>query len=153
MNEILGRVRDYLLSRQSSADFEPKSLGAALTRVFILDIERAPGLAAPRLRIRLKGSELDVAFGRPLVGQYLESFIHGPRGDEVIRGFHDCANDRQPLWMRQVVQLKDRAPRFVEGIVVYLAAERIYGALFVGTGALDLKSSFERRPLTLETQR
>jgi hypothetical protein len=86
------------------------------------------------LRIRLVGSALDEAFCRPLRGHTLEEFIHGPRGNEVIASFHHCADTSEPIWMRQVVQMRDRAPRFVEGVAIYLKPERIYGGYAGASG-------------------
>ena len=34
--------------------------------------------------------------------------------------------------MRQIVHVRDRAPRCVEGVAIYLKPERIYGGLIVG---------------------
>jgi hypothetical protein len=62
----------------------------------------------------------------------MEDFIHGPRAAEVIAGFHKVAHSHEPLWMRQLVRMTDRAPRFVEGVVVYLSPARLYGGLVAG---------------------
>ena len=85
---------------------------------------------------------------KPLKGRRLEEFIHGPRGKDVIGRFQHCANTREPVWMRQIVQLRDRPPRFVEGVAIYLQPERIYGGLIVGE-AIDRAAAetFEHRIL------
>jgi hypothetical protein len=47
--------------------------------------------------------------------------------------------------MRQVAHIKDRAPRFVEGVAIYLKPERIYGALILGEYSdSSTAGSFER---------
>ena len=147
MDSKLLRVSEYLSACKTGSDFNPMAIAGLLPHVFVLEIERDVATQQPRLRIRLMGGELDIAFGRSLVGKYLEAFIHGPRGAEVIEGFHDCANTHEPLWMRQIVQIRDKSPRFVEGILFYLAPERIYGALLVGNLTHDERSSFERKSL------
>jgi hypothetical protein len=147
MDSKLLRVSEYLSACKAKSDFNPMAIAPLLPYVFVLEIERGVATLQPRLRVRLMGGELDIAFGRSLVGKYLETFIHGPRGGEVIEGFHDCANTHEPLWMRQIVQIQDKSPRFVEGVLFYLAPERIYGALLVGSLTHDERSSFERKSL------
>ena len=149
MDQRIARISQHLSKLSSAKDFDPKSVGHALGHVFILDIERE-GAGPPQLRIKLMGTALESMFGRPLAGQLLESFIHGPRGVDVIRGFHNCAHTREPLWMRQIVKLPDRMPRFVEGVLYYLAPERIYGGLAMGEWTHSEESSFERRAIGQE---
>jgi hypothetical protein len=87
-------------------------------------------------------------FHRTLDGHCLEEFLHGPHGAEVIQGFHECADTHVAVWMRQVVRLPERLPRFVEGVVVYLAPERLYGGLVVGDAAKDAETvPFEKGKL------
>jgi hypothetical protein len=130
VDSILRRLADYLLAQDDSSTVDPAAIGPQLLPyVYILDIERDTHI---RLRIRLTGTGIDHVFRRPLVGHHLDEFIHGPRGGDVIASFHHCARTREPLWMRQIVHLKDRAPRFVEGVAVYLESDRIYGGLVVG---------------------
>ena len=130
MDSILRRLADYLLAQNDSSTVDPVAIGPQLLPyVYILEVERD---AEIRLRIRLTGTALDTAFRRPLVGQFLEDFVHGPRGDDVIAAFHHCVRTHEPLWLRQVAQLKERAPRFVEGVAVYLEPDRIYGGLIIG---------------------
>ena len=62
----------------------------------------------------------------------------------MIAAFRHCANTLEPIWMRQVVCLPDRVPRFVEGVAVYLPPNRIYGGLIVGEPSPGVESSFER---------
>lgn len=51
--------------------------------------------------------------------------------------------------MRQVVLIEGKAPRFVEGIAIYLAPERICGGLVAGEMAGHLSSgAFERAVLS-----
>jgi hypothetical protein len=147
MDDKLRRVSNYLTNCKTSADFNPMAIANVLQHVFVLGIERDGATNKLRLRIKLMGGALDAAFGRSLVGQYLESFIHGPRGGDVIKGFHDCANTREPLWMRQIMEIEGKGPRFVEGVLFYLEPQRIYGALLVGTLNYEAGSGFERRSL------
>jgi hypothetical protein len=146
MDPILRGIADYLLAQEDASSVNPAAIAPQLLpHFFIIDIERDLNL---RLRIRLVGTALDKVFRRPLVGHVLEEFIHGPRGREVIASFHHCAETREPIWMRQVVCLPDRAPRFVEGIAVYLERARIYGGLVVGEENLPgAESGFERESL------
>ena len=133
MDARLRQIADYLLSHQRAHTIVPSTIGSKLLpHFFVLDVERAASGLAQNLRIRLTGTALDQIFGRPLVGRALEEFIHGPRGDKVIGGFHLCANKRTPTWMRQVVNLPNRVPRFVEGVAVFVEPERIYGGLIAG---------------------
>ncbi|MEQ1866356.1 MAG: hypothetical protein ABL996_17090 [Micropepsaceae bacterium] len=147
MDQKLRRLADYLLSNRSAADFNPAAVDAdALPHLFVLEIE--PEVEAVRLRIRLVGTALDAAFGRPLKGCHLEEFIHGPRGADVVEGFHHCATTREAIWMKQVVRIRDHLPRFVEGVAVNLKPDRIYGGLIVGELPADVEEgSFESYPL------
>jgi hypothetical protein len=142
----LRQIADHLMTLGDSAAFSPASIGAKLLpHLFVLDIERDTPKRTALLRIRLVGTALDDAFRRPLRGHTLEEFVHGPRGHEVIASFHHCANTREPIWMRQVVQIRHKAPRFVEGVAIYLKPERIYGGLIVGEYAgSSATDSFER---------
>jgi hypothetical protein len=148
MDSRLRDISAYLLPQKDWSAVNPASIAASLLPLlFVLDIERSePGL---KLRIRLIGTAIDNVFRRPLKGHLLEEFIHGPRGKQVIESFHHCAATREPVWMRQVVPMKDSVPRLVEGVAVYLAQERIYGGLIVGEAALPSnEATFERRILT-----
>jgi hypothetical protein len=128
-------------------EFSPTAVDPdLLPHLFVLDVE--PCLDLVRLKIRLVGTALDQAFQRPLHGQYLEDFIHGPRGADVVESFHQCATTRQPVWMRQVVRIRDHLPRFVEGIAFHLEPDRVYGGLVVGELPTDVsEGSFETHPV------
>ena len=129
MDTALRGLADYFLAQKDALAVDPLLIDPQLLpHVFILDVEREPTL---RLRIRLIGTALDSVFQRPLIGRHLEEFIHGPRGWDVIASFHHCAESKEPLWMRQVVHLTGKVPRFVEGVAVYLEPDRIYGGLAV----------------------
>jgi len=147
MEPRVRQIADYLLGRTSAAEVDPAALGGRLLpHVFVLAIERMR--AELRLRILLAGTALDTAFGQPLKARCIEDFMHGPHGASVIQGFHDCAKHGTPLWMRQVVSIGGRMPRFVEGVVVHLPEDRIYGGLVVGEIAeAPPGGSFERRAL------
>jgi len=112
----LRQIADHLMTLgkilRHSAPY--RSGAKLLPHLFVLDIERDTAKRTASLRIRLVGTALDDVFHRPLRGHTLEEFIHGPRGKEVIASFHHCADTRQPIWMRQIVHIRDRAPRFVE---------------------------------------
>lgn len=128
MDWRLRALADYFLSRDSAAGVLPGAIDAKLLpHIFVLGIE-----AGPRLRVRLAGTAFDTAFRPGLAGCYMEDFMHGPRGADVLRGFHDCATLHTPVWMREIVRIRDKAPRFVEGIAVFLAPDRIFGGLLVG---------------------
>jgi hypothetical protein len=149
MDIRLRRIADHLMALGDSAAFKPASIDLKLVpHLFVLGIERDTAKGTPSLRIRLIGTAIDDAFRRPLNGHLLEEYIHGPRGTDVIASFHHCADTHEPLWMRQVAHIQDRAPRFVEGVAIYLKPERIYGGLVVGEYAdFSVAESFERIPL------
>jgi hypothetical protein len=129
----LRQIAGHLMTLTDAAAFSPSSIGVKLLpHLFVLDIERDASSRTALLRIRLAGTALDDAFRRPLRGHTLDEYIHGPRGKEVIAAFHHCANSREPIWMRQVVHIRNKVPRFVEGVAVYLKPERIYGGLVMG---------------------
>ena len=148
MHQRLRVLADYLLKCGSAADVNPREINAkSLPHFFILNIERGADGEFNGLRIRFTGTALDNAFQRKLLGNRLEDYVHGPRGGEVIAAFHDCAETGRALWMRQVVQLEARPPRFVEGIAIRFALDRIYGGLIVGDVANDDSSSFQSTDL------
>lgn len=144
MDTRLQRLADFFVARRSAAEVNPREIEAALLPyVYILDVE-----SGPRLRVRLIGTALSAAFGRPVAGLYLEDFVHGPRASEVLAGFHECAEKHEKIWMRQVVRISERAPRFVEGVAIPLDPSRIYGGLLVGESIeLSDASAFERKSL------
>ncbi len=146
MDSTLRGIADYLLAQKDSKTIDPVAIGPhLLPHVYILDVERDTNV---RLRIRLTGTTLDHIFRQPLAGHLLEEFIHGPRGDDVIAAFHHCTRSREPIWMRQIVHRKERAPRYVEGVAVYLEPERIYGGLVIGDLSFPgAEAGFERSPL------
>ena len=112
----LRQIADHLMTLGDSAAFSPASIGAKLLpHLFVLDIERDTSKRTALLRIRLAGTALDDVFRRPLRGHTLEEFIHGPRGNEVIASFHHCADTREPIWMRQIVHIRDRSAAFCRG--------------------------------------
>ena len=143
MDSRLRKAADYLLRRRHMREIHPAQLGADILPIlFIVDIER--GEDGPSLKLRFMGTALDATFKRSLTGRRLEEFIHGPRGNEVMQGFRAAAEDHGACWMRQIMQIKDDVPRFVEGLAIYLEPERLYGALAVGTLAdRSLRTSFE----------
>ena len=147
MDQKLRRLADYLLSNRSAADFNPAAVDAdALPHLFVLEME--PAADSVRLRVRVVGTALDSAFERSLAGHYLEEYIHGPRGADVVEGFHHCATTREAIWMKQVVRIRDRLPRFVEGVAVHLGPDRIYGGLIIGELPADVEEgSFESYPI------
>jgi hypothetical protein len=131
MDERLSQIADRLKKFRSAKDVTPRAMGAALLpHLFVLGIENHNN--ATRLRVRLIGTSLQQFFGRNLRGHYLEDFIHGPRAADVVAGFHKVALSHSPLWMRQLVQVTNRAPRFVEGVVFHLPPARLYGGLVAG---------------------
>lgn len=148
MNPILREIADYLLNRDDGSPVDPLSVRPALLpHFYILDVlEDGAGLT--RLRVRLTGTALDHAFGRSLRGQHMEDFLHGPRSQEVLHGFHGCAKSHAPLWMRQVVEIRGRPPRYVEGVAVFVAPNLIYGGLMVGElVGFNERSGFESSAL------
>ena len=143
----LRRLAEHLRSRSRVTDFSPAAVDPDLwPHLFVLDVER--GGDPIRLRIRLVGTALDQAFQQPLAGRHLEDFIHGPRGGDVLEGFHQCATSHEPIWMRQVVRIRGHLPRFVEGIAFYLDPDRVYGGLIVGELPIDVsEGSLESHPV------
>jgi len=133
MHQVLQLIAGYMSTHRDRSQIDPLGIGAeALPHLFILEIE--PGVAASeaRLHIRLVGTALDRAFGRSVKGQYLDDFLHGTHSQEVLAGFRKCAVTKSPLWMRQVVGIRGRAPRFVEGVAFPVEPGHIYGGLVVG---------------------
>jgi len=151
MDPRLDQIAQYLLARSDASEFSPTAIEAPLLpHLFILDIVRDPASRAPGLRIRLVGTAIERAFGRSLKGLMLDAIIRGPRGDKVLERFRHCADTREPLWMRPVLQMREGPPRHVEGVAVYLNPERIYGGLIVGEPATDAtQEGFEYRSLRI----
>lgn len=149
MTPILQRIAHYLAVRKNRSSIDPLEIDAALLpHLYILDIERHDPGQQVRLRVRLSGTALDRAFGRRVNGHYMEEFLHGPRSAEVLNAFRTCAATLNPIWMRQVVHISGRAPRFVEGVAFYVEPELIYGGLVFGeVSDPSTASSFESRGL------
>ena len=149
MDPRLHQIASYFLARREAAEFSPQTIGGSLLPfLFVLEIERAPSNWVSGLRVRLVGTALDRAFGQPLKGQKLEDFIHGPKSDDVLKAFRHCATTRDPVWMRQLVYMRERQARSVEGVVTYLEPERLYGGVIVSEVTTRLvRESFERQHL------
>ena len=147
MDRRLKRLADHLRGKRRVTEFSADAVEAELApHLFSLEIE--PCFDLVRLKIEAVGAAFDDAFHRPLVGHYLEDFIHGPRGADVVEAFHQCAVTRQPTWMRQVVRIRGHHPRFVEGIAVYLEPARLVGGLIIGELPTDVhEGSFETHPV------
>lgn len=150
MDDRLKRAADYLLKCKHWDEIRPTRIGPdVLPHLYSLNIERDAKGRASGLPIRFTGTALDQVFGRVLTGRRIGEFIHGPRGKDVLAGFMRSADERIALWMRQVVRIQRDAPRFVEGIAVHVAPERIYGALVTGPLAdMAARTGFEQRVLT-----
>lgn len=133
VDDRLDRIARYFLTCRSAAEVDPASLGSGLLPlVYALDIERSAPAEPPKLRIRLTGTAVDEMFGRRIAGHHLDEFLHGPRSARVLYAFHCCARAQDSFWMRQVVRIADQAPRFVEGVAIHVAPNRIYGGLLHG---------------------
>jgi len=150
MDTRLRQLADVLFKQVDAGAISPEKIAPKLlAHVFILAIERDSN-GAVQLRVRLAGTAIDRTVGRSAHGHILEEFIHGPRGAHVIAGFHHCAKTREPIWMRQVVQIESRPARFVEGIAIFLEPDRICGGLVggdlaVSTNETDFQSSVLQR--------
>ena len=148
MNAVLREIAVFMANRDTRAPFDPLQVRAGLLPYFYVLEVGHDAAGRIRLRVRLTGTALDRAFGRPLRGQFMEDFLHGPRSHDVLRGFHTCARDRVPLWMRQVVAIHDRLPRYVEGVAFFVEPDRIYGGLIMGEVANPIDHpGFESRLL------
>jgi hypothetical protein len=147
MNPILARIAAYLSKRRDGTAVDPVHIAPDLLPfLFILAIERDRPDAPPRLRIRLTGTTLDNAFGRSVKGHYMEEFLHGTHSAAVLDGFRSCVESGTGIWMRQVVKIASRAPRFVEGVAIHVEPNRIYGGLQFGELVdHNTSSSFESR--------
>lgn len=133
IDERLRRLTQHLLQCPSAQDFDPVTLDADLWQyLYVIDILTQQDRADVGLRIRLTGTALDTMIGRALGGERLEQVVRGPHSEKVLAGFQRCAVGREPVWMRQVVKIDKKAPRFIEGVAVYLDPERIYGGVVVG---------------------
>jgi hypothetical protein len=131
MNPILRQIADYISGHKDRSTIDPLEIEPTLLpHLYILEIQKHAEQV--RLLIRLSGTALDRAFGRGIKGHYLEEFLHGGHSAEVLKGFHDCARDRTPRWMRQVVEITNRPPRYVEGVAFYVTPGLIYGGLVLG---------------------
>lgn len=148
MNSILRQIADALARLKDAAAFDPLAMPPlVLPHLFILELNPVP-TDGSQLRIRLTGTALDRAFERNLRGRNLEEFLHGPYSADVLAGFHRCAVDHRPIWMRQVVSIRGRVPRFVEGIAYFIEPNLIYGGLVFGEVAkIDTDSGFEMQQL------
>jgi hypothetical protein len=148
MHPRLRVLADYLLKCGGAADVNPREIDAkALPHLFILNIERDADRKLSGLRIRFTGTALDKVFERKLIDRRLEEFVHGPRASDVLAAFHASADTGQALWMRQVVHMQDRPPRFVEGVTIRISPDRLYGGVVVGELATSEGSGFESQPL------
>jgi hypothetical protein len=144
MNPILREIADFMSNHNSGSAIDPLSVRPSLLPyLYILEAQKDDS-GRPHLRVRLTGTALDRAFGRSLRGRHMEDFLHGPSSREVLAGFHACARDHAPLWMRQVVEIRDGPARYVEGVAFFVEPNLIYGGLVLGeVVGDDDRSGFE----------
>ena len=147
MHSVLRRIAAYMAARTHRSAIDPTDIDPdLLPHLFLIDVLCESGSATPRLRVRLTGTALDLAFGRSVKGRSLEEFLHGPRSAEVLDTFYACARDHAPVWMRQIVEIRNQPARYVEGVVYHLDPNAICGGLIVGEmTTASPASSFERR--------
>lgn len=150
MDDRLDRIARYFLSRRQADEVDVAALVPELqSLLYALDVERGMPSEPAKLRIRHTGEAVDRMFGRSIVGHHLEDFLHGPRSARVLYAFHCCARAFDSFWMRQVVRIADQMPRYVEGVAIHVAPNRIYGGLLHGAvSSDDAPSSLELRLLT-----
>jgi hypothetical protein len=142
MDNVVRGIADYFLTCRDRRDVDPTAIKPALLPyVYVLRVESAASAATPRLRVVLTGTKLDNAFGRAMNGRFLESFLHGPHGVDVVAGYRRCAETHQPIWMRQVARIYDRPPRYVEGAAIYLNPGYIYGGMVMGEAAAPFETA------------
>ena len=123
-------LADYFMSLGHRREVDPAAIGTVLLpMVYMLRLEPQEGKSVRRMRVGLTGTMIDEAMNRPLRNRYLDDFIHGPRGADVLAAYLDCATTHTPFWMRQVGIYREGKRRFVEGIGVYLEPDCIYGGL------------------------
>ncbi|WP_374383938.1 hypothetical protein [Dongia sp.] len=148
MHPILQQIADALLRLKGVGAFDPLAVPPqVLPHLFILELH-PDSAAGSHLRVRLTGTALDRAFERNLRGHDLEEFLHGPYSADVLAGFHRCAAEHKPIWMRQIVSIRDKVPRFVEGVACFVAPNLIYGGLVFGEIARsDAPAGFEMQLL------
>ncbi len=149
MHPLLKELAKTLLDTPDWSTFNPMEHPSKLPQMYILEIEPGDDILPLHLRVRLTGTSLDRMFGKATAGRYLHEFIHGPRGDDVMRAFIRSALDQTPIWMRQIVTFPEKAARFVEGIVVPVAPSRIYGGLMAGELTRRTAGGFECLPLSV----
>ncbi|MDQ7250813.1 PAS domain-containing protein [Dongia sedimenti] len=150
MNRALMRIADYMAGRKHRSEIDPIEIDPdLLPHLFLIDVLREAASPTPRLRIRLTGTALDQAFGRSVKGHPLEEFMHGPRSADVLDAFRACATNHVPIWMRQIVEIRDKPARYVEGVVFHLDPDVICGGLILGEMTTkNPASSFEKRFLS-----
>lgn len=141
------RIADHLAGLRHRSDVDPVLIDPdLLPHLFLLDVLWEAGSAVPRLRIRLTGTALDQALGRALKGRHLEDFMHGPRSADVLDAFRLCARNHAPVWMRQIVEIRNQPARYVEGVAYPLEPNVLCGGLVMGEiTSKNPASSFERR--------
>lgn len=133
MDDRLRALADVLFEQARTGVVDPHRIEPKLLPyLYILVIERDQGSNFLRLRVRLTGTAVDKLFNRPLAGRALDEFMHGPSSTSVLQGFRDCAEQGVSLWMRQVVRLANKTPRFIGGVLVRFPNDRICGGLIAG---------------------
>ena len=149
LNRTLMRIADHMVDRKRRSAIDPTQIAAdLLPHLFMIDVRWEAESPTPRLQIRLTGTALDQAFGRALKGRFMEEFMHGPRSADVLDTFRTCATDHAPVWMRQIVEIREKPTRYVEGVVFYLDPDALFGGLVMGEiTTKSPASSFERRSL------
>lgn len=133
LDPLLLRIAEYLATRRSRDEIDPIDIPPdLLPHLFVLEAEQGALPDTARLRVRLTGTSLDIAFGRSVKGCFMDDFLHGSHSASVMAGFRRCQVANEAIWMRQVVRISQRAPRYVEGVAFPVAPNLIYGGMRFG---------------------
>lgn len=90
------------------SDINPTDLAKVLATIFLADVFRGDSL---RFRIRLAGTHIEAAFGRPLAGCYIDE-LELDAGKSHLLAYRRTAEERQPVVSRHLFVLGGSFSRF-----------------------------------------
>ena len=80
------------------ADIDPLDIPRLLPFLYLVDVERQTGGAAPyRFRYRLVGTGIVERNGGDPTGQYLDAFENRPFHETIVADYTRCAAERRPV--------------------------------------------------------
>ncbi|MBI1778781.1 MAG: PAS domain-containing protein [Proteobacteria bacterium] len=141
------RLRDYLSAKAPAGmlpgrqHFDPLEVPELLPYLSLVEVVPQPG-AAPRLRIRLAGTQVVRYHGAEVTGRFLDEIISGPDAPEIIAQCLKPIITRRPNFRRAAVAVPGREHVSYERMVFPLASNGEHVDMLIITFVIDMDEAY-----------